>query len=830
METIQQKQLKIVPQKTEMGMLNYIMAIFHLVDPDVLVGHNFLGFDLDVLLHRMKDLNIDHWSRLGRLRRNVFPKLQAGVGGMGETTYAERMVVSGRLICDTYLNAKDLIKSKNYALTTLTKNVLKMDRAEVNFETIPQFYTNTQDLLWLTQHTENDSYLAMKLVFHMMVLPLTKQLTNLAGNLWSRTLTGGRAERNEFLLLHEFTRHGYVVPDKNTNMPTIQKVDHTKSKNKKSKDRQAGVAPKQNTQVNMGDFAENEDEDDAPEVKKAGRRKPAYSGGLVLEPKKGFYDKFVVMLDFNSLYPSIIQEYNICFTTVDRKTSANGDLDELPELPDSSLEQGILPRLLATLVQRRRQVKSLMKNHDSKSSEYAQLNIRQQALKLTANSMYGCLGFTHSRFYAKPLAMLITSRGREILQDTVDLAEQTLGLEVIYGDTDSIMIYTATDNLAEVKAMGQKLKVAVNKKYKLLEIEMDGVFRRMLLLKKKKYAALTVTEGDNGVLTLTRETKGLDLVRRDWCELSHDVSNYVLNQILSDLDREDVLQNIHSHLTDIGTAIRDNQVPLEKFIINKSLTKAPEDYNDAKAQPHVQVALRMKAKGISARIGDTIPYIICKDEDPQKAVAARAYHIDEVKKEDSGLVVDTDYYLSHQLHPPISRLVQPMEGTDVQRIALCLGLDPSKFRSIGGNGMGGGADGWEGQDALTPFQSQISDEERFKHADRLYFNCTFCAQSMLFEGVVRRRQQQQKNGDTSGEDIYENGFTCLHCSKVLPVPSIRAQLNHVIRQHIRHYYEGWMVCDDTSCSLRTRQVSVLGRQCPNAQCRGTLYYEVSSQS
>jgi DNA polymerase alpha subunit A len=88
------------------------------------------------------------------------------------------------------------------------------------------------------------------------------------------------------------------------------------------------------------------------------------------------------------------------------------------------------------------------------------------------------------------------------------------------------MIYTALDNLPEVKALGQKLKAAVNKKYKLLEIEMDGFFRRMLLLKKKKYAALTVTEGENGLVT-AREFKGLDLVRRDWCGLSKEVSECV---------------------------------------------------------------------------------------------------------------------------------------------------------------------------------------------------------------------------------------------------------------------------------------------------------------
>jgi DNA polymerase alpha subunit A len=87
--------------------------------------------------------------------------------------------------------------------------------------------------------------------------------------------------------------------------------------------------------------------------------------------------------------------------------------------------------------------------------KHGQLNIRQTALKLTANSMYGCLGFSSSRFHAQAIAALITRTGRDILLKTKDIAEGKLAFNVVYGDTDSIMINTGTQVLKDALNMGK---------------------------------------------------------------------------------------------------------------------------------------------------------------------------------------------------------------------------------------------------------------------------------------------------------------------------------------------------------------------------------------
>lgn len=110
------------------------------------------------------------------------------------------------------------------------------------------------------------------------------------------------------------------------------------------------------------------------------------------------------------------------------------------------------------------------------------------------------------------------------------------------------------------------------------------------------------------------------------------------------------MENIHNYLRTVGEETRKGLIPLEKFVVNKGLTKAPEDYADAKSQPHVQVALRLKSKGMSVRAGDTVPYVICVHKDsltPKGSYAERAYHPDEVLQPESGLMIGNKTFLSH---------------------------------------------------------------------------------------------------------------------------------------------------------------------------------------
>lgn len=772
--------VKLCNQESEI--LSFFLGQMGAVDPDVLVGHQLEGVDFSILLNRLQVRKTPQWHRIGRMRRSEWP---SSMGKMGGNFFAERQLIAGRLLCDLANDAgKSLMtKCQSWSLTEMCGLYLSGNnkREELDNEVaLKSWATSKEGLTDYVKHCLDDTYFIAALALKVQMLPLTKVLTNLAGNSWARTLTGTRAERNEFILLHEFYKNKYICPDKAT-FKGRQKLE------------------------------EENGDDENTDVKK----KDKYKGGLVFEPERGLYDKFVLVMDFNSLYPSIIQEYNICFTTVDR-TAVSDDEERVPEVPGAQ-EQGVLPRLIATLVQRRKQVKGLMKDRNATPEQLASWEIKQLALKLTANSMYGCLGYTRSRFYARHMAVLITYKGREILRNTKDLAESN-SWQVIYGDTDSVMINANVDNISDALKLGNEFKKTVNERYKLLEIDIDNVFRRILLQAKKKYAAINMVEID-GKYVEKLEVKGLDLKRREYCKISKVVSENVLNAILSGDESEVVVERIHEYLRETSAKMRDHAIHASQYIINTKLGKDPKEYpNGGDSMPQVQVALRELSRGKRIRKDDIIVYIVTGDgSNSSEPPAKRSYTPQDVLKADSGLQPDVEYYLTKQIFPVVERLCANISGTDTVRLADCLGLDVQKYKITNNSHSG------NNEIKIHPLESQIEDEVRFKDAARLKLHCRACKGSFPFEGL-----------SGSLERVSATGISCV-CGHTFPNLAIVCQLEHQIRQQTTRYYEGWLVCDDQACGNRTRQMSVYGHRClgPNVLgqgCLGRMGYEYTEKA
>ena len=466
-----------------------------------------------------------------------------------------------------------------------------------------------------------------------------------------------------------------------------------------------------------------------------------------------------------------------------------------------------------------------------------QLDIRQKALKLTANSMYGCLGFSNSRFFAQPIAAMVTAMGRETLQRTVDIAQDKVGLEVIYGDTDSIMINTRLNSekdLPQVKRLGESVKKEVNRLYRTLELEIDGIFRTMLLLKKKKYAAKTVEELPNGEIKYGEELKGLDLVRRDWCVQSKDTGRYVTSQILSGQDSETVAENILSHLEELAAKMREGKLPIEKYVITKGLSKHPNDYPDGKSQAHVQVAKVMLKNNRPVNKGDHIPYVVTapivedgesKSPEPTKKLspADRARHPEEIARSAGVLKPDVEWYLTQQILAPISRLCEPIAGTSPQIIADKLGLDSSRYN---GASKGPNLD----EDINVDFTPAcfLPDAERFKDVEKLRLFCFACGQDNEFPGVLRMVQDP-----VSGTPTLATGFDCTNPNCIRPqfwgqknafecTSRMMNAMTIWVRNLTTKYYEGLVRCDEPGCALETRQLSVAGGICLCRGCNGCL--------
>jgi len=356
-----------------------------------------------------------------------------------------------------------------------------------------------------------------------------------------------------------------------------------------------------------------------------------YAGAIVLEPKPGIHENIAV-LDFKAMYPNIMITYNVSPDTYvpPEEPDLPCGVYVAPEVKHRFRKEpsGFYREVLSRLIKARDEIRAKLKMLKPESPAYRVFDARQKAVKVITNATYGYAGWIGARWYIKPVAEAATALGRYTIRNTIEIAKK-LGLEVVYGDTDSIFIRYDPEKVEQLTSqIGKKLG---------LEIKPDKIYKRILFTEaKKKYCGLL----PDGRLDIV----GLEVVRGDWAAVAKNVQERVLEIILKENSPQKAADYVRQYIADM----RKGKVPFRDFVIWKTLTKKVEEY--AVRAPHVEAAKMLKRKGWDLTLGDKIGYVIT-------AGSGRLYERVKPYVFASYDELDIEYYITNQVVPAAARIL-----------------------------------------------------------------------------------------------------------------------------------------------------------------------------
>ena len=365
------------------------------------------------------------------------------------------------------------------------------------------------------------------------------------------------------------------------------------------------------------------------EIARRKRRRP-YVGGFVKEPVGGIHNRIAV-LDFRSLYPTVIATHNISPETLERGNKSDGYVVPGEGTWFSRKPEGFVSSMIRELIETRKEMKK-------KTGEYNAL--REKALKIAANAVYGYFAYPGSKWYCFECARASAAWGRFYVKDIIRKAEKD-GFDVIYSDTDSVFL--KSDDVEEKTI---KFLKKINRTLPgIIELELQGFYKKGLFVStssgrgaKKKYALMN----EEGHLTI----RGFETVRRDWCGLARDVQRNVLKYVLEDKKKESV-----EYVKKIIENIKKDKIEMKEFVIHEQITKETEEYGQM--SPHVSAAMKMEKNGIQVEPGDTIMFVITSGSG---SISQRA----EPFELSNSLKIDKDYYIKNQIIPAAMRVLSSL--------------------------------------------------------------------------------------------------------------------------------------------------------------------------
>ncbi|KAL1538994.1 DNA polymerase delta catalytic subunit [Salvia divinorum] len=587
------------------------------VDPDIIIGYNICKFDLPYLIQRAEVLGIAEFPIIGRIRNSrvrvkdtTFSSRQYG------TRESKEVTIEGRVQFDLLQVMQRDYKLSSYSLNSVSAHFLKEQKEDVHHSIITDLQNGSSETRRrLAVYCLKDAKLPQRLLDKLMLIYNYVEMARVTGVPFSFLLSRGQSIKVLSQLLRKAKQKNMVIPN----------------------------------------------------AKQAGTEQGTYEGATVLEARAGFYEKPIATLDFASLYPSIMMAYNLCYCTLVTPEEAR-KLNLPPEcvtktpsgdtFVKSNLQKGILPEILEELLTARKRAKADLKEAKDPLVK-AVLDGRQLALKISANSVYGFTGATVGQLPCLEISSSVTSYGRQMIEHTKKLVEEKFTVlggyehnaEVIYGDTDSVMVQFGVPSVEAAMDLGREAADYISGTFiRPIKLEFEKIYYPYLLISKKRYAGLIWTNPDKYD---KMDTKGIETVRRDNCLLVKNLVTKCLNKILIDRDIPGAVQFVKNTISDLLM----NRMDLSLLVITKGLTKTGDDY-EVKAA-HVELAERMRKRDAATapNVGDRVPYVIIK-----AAKGAKAYEKSEdpIFVLENNIPIDPHYYLDNQISKPLLRIFEPI--------------------------------------------------------------------------------------------------------------------------------------------------------------------------
>ena len=488
------------------------------IDPDIITGWNVVDFDLNIINKRLKHYKLDF--DIGRIKAKNKIRISSDFFRDSSIDIIGRVVLDGIMLSKiSYISLNDY-KLETAAQSILGKGKIKLENKTKDIERLFK-----EDKKKLVKYNLLDAQLVYEIVEKKKLVELSVERSMITGMALDRIKAS--VASLDSLYIREARKRGYVC--------------------------------------NSSNYAEKEER---------------IKGGFVMESKYGLYD-YIIVLDFKSLYPSIIRTFNI-----DPLAFSKDGSIVAPNNARFKNNDGILPMIIQRLWEERDKAK---KEKDM---------VKSHAIKIIMNSFFGVMANPASRFFNLDIANAITSFGRMIVKETAEKIKEK-GYNVIYGDTDSVFVETNAKSYEEAKETGIKIQNMINEyfnrivkeKYNrnsFLEIEFEKVYKKFLMPMtrgnetgaKKRYAGIIEKkEGDKKQTYL--DVVGLEIVRRDWTDLAKKFQYELLEKVFND---KDVNKYIKKFVEDLKNGKYDNLL-----VYRKAIRKPLEEYTKT-TPPHVKAA------------------------------------------------------------------------------------------------------------------------------------------------------------------------------------------------------------------------------------------------